>query len=436
MRYVVIEGLPAAGKSEVLELLARFYPDKVRVFPELVKEVVLEHDLSLFDDRARLTEAIHAALPARHAAIRDALAAGFLCIEESHLGVHDAYAVALGDKTFTLDYTGVLGFAPHPDLILRLDIPIERSIARQAARGTDRFEVGEETLAKMLERLDAWHDSRKSPLIRISADNPAGTLVASVEALLDLDYGPSDAIVEETFDILLLLGRPASGKSEFIDFMRHCPVEERARTYHIAPFHEIDDFPILWQKFEEDDVWEELGRGRLHSKRCNGNYAVCDDDLWPFLIERINAAARPFLDVPTFIGHRTMIIEFSRGGASGYADALSRLSPRILERASALYVSVSFEESWRRNIARYDEKARDGILTHSVPREEMERSYGTDDWLSLTDGDCGLLELGDISLPYATLPNEPESVDPVVLGARYRQALEFLYALWRKQPSA
>ena len=122
-----------------------------------------------------------------------------------------------------------------------------------------------------------------------------------------------------------------------------------------------------------------------------------------------------------------MLIEFSRGGSAGYADALARLAPAILRRAAILYVSVSFEESWRRNIARYDEKLRDGILTHSVPREEMERTYGTDDWQTLAGKPQGTLTVNGIDIPYATMPNEPESTDPAVLSARYRAALAPLY---------
>jgi len=288
----------------------------------------------------------------------------------------------------------------------------------------------------MLTKLDSWHTDHGVAPVRVDADRPAHAMIATLEEMLGLTYGASDDVLDQTLDVLLLLGRPASGKSELIDFFTRCPVDERARTYRIAPFHVLDDFPILWQKFEEDDIWEELGCGRQHSKRCNGNYAVDDDNLWPFLIERINAHAETLLGSPEALQHRTLIIEFSRGGPTGYADALARLSPRILDRAAALYVSVSFEESWRRNTARYDEKARDGILTHSVPREEMERSYGVDDWFTLTDGGCGVLNVGGFELPYATLPNEPESIDPVVLGERYRNALDPLYNLWRKNLGA
>jgi thymidylate kinase len=91
MRYVVFEGLPAAGKSEVLELLARFYPERLRVFPEIVKEVATREGIDLFAERNRLTQAILAALPRRREEIEEALALGELCLEESHLGVHFAY---------------------------------------------------------------------------------------------------------------------------------------------------------------------------------------------------------------------------------------------------------------------------------------------------------------------------------------------------------
>jgi hypothetical protein len=129
--------------------------------------------------------------------------------------------------------------------------------------------------------------------------------------------------------------------------------------------------------------------------------------------------------------------EFSRGGPSAYRDALHQLSPSVLARAAVLYLSVSFEESWRRNVARYDEKRRSGTLTHSVPREEMERTYGSDDWSELTAGrSSGTLTIRGTPVPFATLPNEPEAVDPRVLGPRYRSALEPLFALWRASARA
>jgi hypothetical protein len=269
----------------------------------------------------------------------------------------------------------------------------------------------------------------------VDADRPPDEVVRDLVEVLELPYRASRAALRDTFDVLLLLGRPASGKSEFIDCMDSFPPSERAATFHIGPFRVFDDFPILWERFEEDDIWERLGRPRYHSKRCDGNYAVTDAGLWGFLIEKVNRQVeRPLASWRRSCGH-TLILEFSRGGATGYADALARLSADILRRAAILYVSVSFEESWRRNIARYDEKLRSGILTHSVPREEMETTYGTDDWQTLAGRPHGTLDVGGIRIPYATMINEPESTDPSVLKARYADALDPLYAAWNDRSS-
>ena len=430
MDYVVIEGLPAVGKSEVLALLERFHPGTVRVLPELVKEIVERDGLDLFRDREELTAAIAASLPRRRARIHEIVEQGYLCLEESHLGVHRAYSLALGDAGFIDAYEALRDALPFPDAFVRLEIPTAESTKRQQARGTLGFEIDAATLDRMLSELDRWHADRPTPLIRIDADRPAHEMVAELTRKLGLTYGARRGGLDETFDILLLLGRPASGKSEFIDFMKRCPVQERADVFRIAPFDVVDDFPILWERFEEDDVWECLGRPRLHSRRCNGNYAVTDDGLWSFLIEKINRRVDEACPSPDRFAGRTLVVEFSRGGPRGYADALERLSPSILRRAAILYVSVSFEESWRRNIARYDEKLRDGILTHSVPREEMEKTYGSDDWGSIAGKAHGAIEIEGIHVPYATMLNEPESVDPVVLGDRYAAALGPLYNAW------
>jgi len=432
MRYVVLEGLPAVGKSEILALLSCFYPQRVRVLPELVKEVATREGLDLFSKRTQLTEAILAEIPRRRAEIEEALAQGKLCLEESHLGVHLAYSEALEDRSFIAAYPRIANLLASPDFYLRLDVPIERSLQRQRARGTPQFEVDRSMLEQMLSRLQSWHIERKNKVVAVNADRSPSSFLREVEEILGLTYANGEALLGEVFDFLLLLGRPASGKSEFIDFMEKCPLERRARRYHIAPFSVIDDFPILWEKFEEDDLWEVLGRKRLYSRPADGNYSVVDKDIWPFLIEKINHRVAELLADMTALSHRTLIIEFSRGGDHGYAEALKRLSDQILSRAAILYVLVSFEESRRRNIARYDEEEKSKTLTHSVPTEELERTYGQDDWFDLAPEPEGILDLGGICVPYVTMLNEPESTDGEVLDGRYHKACHRLYTLWRK----
>lgn len=436
MNYVVFEGLPAVGKSETLDLLARFYPHHVRVLPELVKTLVLKEGIDLFKERERLSNAIRKALPERRRQIEAIVNQGLLCLEESHLGVHYAYSQALHDDQFLDMYPSMAEALPTPDAYVRMDLPVSASLDRQLARGTAQFDIDGQALGTMMAALDRWHETQSAPLLHVDAHRPVDQALSDLVQLLALDYNAPELPIADTLDVILLLGRPASGKSEFIDFMTHISSERRARDFFIAPFQIIDDFPILWDLFQDDDIWESVGRDRLFSKRCDSNYAVADDAVWGFLIEQIN---RRVLTSPSFASpqsqRRTVIIEFSRGGSSGYLDALRRLSPDILQRAVALYVSVSFEESWRRNIARYDAKKRDGILTHSVPREEMERTYGVDDWPALAQDPTGFLHVQDIDIPYATMNNEPESKDPIVLAERYRSSLRTLYALCQKRVS-
>ena len=242
----------------------------------------------------------------------------------------------------------------------------------------------------------------------------------------------SESLNADIFEILLLLGRPASGKSEFIDFMEKCPLERRMTRYHLGRLHVIDDFIMLWKKFDEDDLWEKVGHRRLFSKRVGENYTVIDHRIWPFLIEKINVHAEKCIETNRRSVHQTVLIEFSRGGKTGYADALTRLSSKILSRTAVLYIHVSPEESRRRNIARYDEKKKESILAHSVPQNEMERTYAKDDWQGIAPQTSGWLFVNNFRIPYVTMSNEPESKDPVILDRRYHDVLETLYRLWQE----
>ncbi len=116
------------------------------------------------------------------------------------------------------------------------------------------------------------------------------------------------------------------------------------------------------------------------------------------LAKRLEKEARELLDGlaaarPASLEGRTIIIEAARGGAEGstmplaapfgYLYSLSLLSPRILERASILYIWVTPEESRRKNLARTDPDDPGSILHHGVPEAVMRGDYGCDDmgWL-------------------------------------------------------
>ncbi len=423
--HVSLEGLPAVGKSEVLALLRLYYPDQVLVLPELVKEVAEREGLDLFRDRPRLGTRIWDALPARMEAIHAAQETGKVVLEESHLGVHAAYAAALGDEEFLAQFRKREGEIRWPDRFIRLGAPIPVSLVRQAARGDPRYTVPQDVLVRMLTALDAWHLQRKSALGVIDADRPPAEVVAELVGTLGLTYrAPS---LGPVIPYLFLLGRPASGKSELIQFLRGLSPEERATTYHLGTLRGLDDFPILWRLFLEDDLWERIGRGRLHSRRAGENYAVANDHVWPFLTLRL---VEELAQRPAGPGE-TVIVEFARGGVDGYRKTLGLFPTSILREAALLYLSVPAQESWRRNLARYDRARRDGILTHSVPEEEMARTYAVDDWISLAPKPEGHLTVRGIPVPYVTVPNVPEPLVPADFARRFRPALEALWALHR-----
>lgn len=421
--HIAVEGLPAVGKSEILSVVRLYYPEQVVILPELVKEVAQAERLDLFRDRDRLSGALWARLPERERAVRAALASGKTVIEESHLGVHAAYAAALGDEAFRKEFAEREGGILWPELFVRLAAPIPVSMARQDARGDPRYTVPADVLRQMLSALDAWHTRRRSELRILDADRSPDAVLRELASIVGLAYRPP--AVGETIPYLLLLGRPAAGKSELIQFLSALNADERARTYHVGPLRVVDDFPILWQLFVDDDLWEEVGRGRLHSRRAGENYAVAHDTLWPFLIAKLR---EELTRRPAQPGE-TVIVEFARGGPTAYRDALPVLSPQILKRAAILYLDVPFEESWRRNLARYDRARRAGVLTHSVPREEMERTYIRDDWASLAPAREGYVLIGQERIPYVTVPNVPEPITGDDFARRFSPAFNRLWGL-------
>lgn len=236
----------------------------------------------------------------------------------------------------------------------------------------------------------------------------------------------------QTFDNVLLLGRPASGKSEFIDFVKNVSEPERAAKYHIGSLKELDDFPWLWEKFMEDNVWEKAGYPRRYSfGGSNPGMAKEGAPLFDFCIQKFNAEyAKQYQNNEEFYKNSTLFIEFARGGADAYQRSLSQLSPEILKHSAIFFILVSYEESCRRNNARYQEKLQHSILAHKVPDETMEHFYRTHDWLELTKNQSsGYVTVQGLRVPFVTVNNEPELTDPILLEKRYGPALKTLMEL-------
>lgn len=234
--------------------------------------------------------------------------------------------------------------------------------------------------------------------------------------------------MSDTFEVIVLIGRPAAGKSEVIDYLKNTPVEERRRRFHIGEFEEIDDFPIIWERFEDDAIFERHGKPRAHT---DSKQYFKDDFFWNFLIEKLNLAFEKKLAAdPDLTKKRTVIIEFARGGENGFGEAFSYLSDNVLKRAGILYIQVSYEESTRKNKRRFRPDQAGSILYHSLPQEKMDHYYKINDWDKLATGLDGVIPIKGHDVPFAVFPNEPEKTDdPAKLGP----ALEDAFGrLWRK----
>lgn len=208
------------------------------------------------------------------------------------------------------------------------------------------------------------------------------------------------------FEVIILTARPASGKSEVIDYLKKTDVQARKIKFHIGEFEEIDDFPFVWDTFVIDDIMTKHGRPRLFSDK---DYYFKNHFIWNLFIEKINVAYdKKIAYDPNYHDKYTAIIEFARGGENGIGEALSYLSDKILRKAGILYIDVSYEESVRKNRARKRVGQEDSILFHSLPDEKMEYYYKTNDWEKLTKNDPEFITVREIEVPYAVFKNEPD----------------------------
>jgi hypothetical protein len=209
--------------------------------------------------------------------------------------------------------------------------------------------------------------------------------------------------------------------------------QDRAAHFGIGRFEEVDDFPWLWEACLDDDRRESRGETRNVSERTPEGYNITRPKFRGSLVDRFNTAiAGKYLSNPAFYDGGTLLIEFARGESDGFRESLERFHPDILKPAAILYINVSFEESYRRNSARYKKGQEESILFHKVPDRDMFGFFRHNDWDQLTGGrPDGRIDLAGVSVPFVSMANEPESSDPAVLRERYSQALLRLLDLYR-----
>jgi hypothetical protein len=235
------------------------------------------------------------------------------------------------------------------------------------------------------------------------------------------------------FDILLLIARPAAGKSEIIDYLKRTGLVARRCRFHIGDFEVIDDFPMLWTWFEEDHILTQLGQPRLHTTQ-DGYFKT--PYLWDLLIRRICLEySKRLRDNPAYHEQFTTIIEFARGSEhGGFARAFEHLSPEVAQRAAILYLNVSYEESRRKDRQRFNPDRPDSILEHGLPDEKMERLYRHSDWEQVSAANPEFIAIQNHRVPYVVFENEDDVTTErgEALGARLEETLGRLWELYSK----
>jgi adenylate kinase family enzyme len=169
------------------------------------------------------------------------------------------------------------------------------------------------------------------------------------------------------YQYVFLLGRPGCGKSALYRELETRMLESgQARTVE-----RVDDFPIVWARLQRDNALEREGKERIYSRRTDDGGYFPYDNIMDGILKEVNADVLK-IDKPDHM----IFIEFAR---SNYVEALQNFVPRILEHCIAIYMEVSFEICWARNVARHEAAmAQDGD-DHLVGREAMEELYLHDD---------------------------------------------------------
>lgn len=236
-------------------------------------------------------------------------------------------------------------------------------------------------------------------------------------------------MTRSTFEVLFLIARPGAGKSEIVDYLRRVDPDERRRRFRIGQVEVLDDFPMLWTWFEEDDILSEMGRPRLHTDEAHYfKYPY----LWDVLIRRLGLECRKLQRDQAAGQEVTAVVEFSRGEQhGGYRAAFRHFPEEMLGRGAICYVRVSYEESRRKNRLRFDPHRPDGILEHSLPEEKMERLYRVDDWDALSADDPEVVTVSGVRVPYVVFENEDDvtTVRGEALGSRLEGVLGRLWSI-------
>jgi hypothetical protein len=144
-----------------------------------------------------------------------------------------------------------------------------------------------------------------------------------------------------------------------------------------------------------DDALQAKGKARTWSLTTgDGDYEVADNRLLDRILEEVSTDLLA-IDQPNHL----VVVEFAR---SNNVPALQSFDRRILDASLVIYLEVSFETCWKRNVARHLPSSNTGGDDHWLNRAMMEKHYLYDDQEAL------IKHLQERGIPIAIVDNEPE----------------------------
>jgi hypothetical protein len=100
-----------------------------------------------------------------------------------------------------------------------------------------------------------------------------------------------------------------------------------------------------------------------------------------------------------------------------------------------MYVNVSWEESLRKNRARFNPKRPYSILEHGLPDDKLRQLYKRSDWDKLSENDPHYITIQEHQVPYIVFENEDDvtSQGGEVLSKRLDKSLNQLWDLYKSK---
>lgn len=156
--------------------------------------------------------------------------------------------------------------------------------------------------------------------------------------------------MNETFDIVLLMALPASGKSEVRRFLANVEPERLQKDFHIGPNLQLDDFPYVHMMRRADDQLAKLGKNRVFFK--SGDKPFINPKDWGTLIHLLNEDYRDLMGKNVVKADSAADLLMKRIDKAGER---AKIAPRLagLDQATWTAVATELEKEAR---AMLDEK--------------------------------------------------------------------------------